>query len=66
MSDVAIVGAGIHRSGAIPASPGSRWRPSPRAPALADAGIGWEDVDFASGGSDSARQRRHVRRPCSA
>ena len=53
--DVAVVGLGIHAVRAPSrASPGSRWRAHAARAALADAGIGWEQVDFAAGGSDSA------------
>ena len=59
--DVAIVGLGIHPFGRHDGRhrPGDG-RASPPARALADAGLGWEQIDFAAGGSDAARQRRHV------
>jgi acetyl-CoA C-acetyltransferase len=54
MSDVAIVGAGIHPFGRHPGVSGLDMAAIAARAALADAGIGWEDVDFAAGGSDSA------------
>ena len=55
MTDVAIVGLGIHPFGRHEGRlRPARWAPSPRGAALDDAGIGWEDVDFAAGGSDAA------------
>ena len=54
MSDVAIVGAGIHPFGRHPGVTGLEMAAVAARAALADAGLGWEDVDFAAGGSDSA------------
>ena len=55
MSDVAIVGLGIHpfgrHAGVSGLRDGGGRRPRARS---RDAGIGWEDVDFAAGGSDAA------------
>jgi acetyl-CoA acetyltransferase len=54
MSDVAVIGAGIHPFGRHPGVTGLEMAAVAARAALADAGIGWEDVDFAAGGSDSA------------
>ena len=54
MSDVAIVGAGIHPFGRHPGVTGLEMAATAARSALADAGLGWEDIDFAAGGSDSA------------
>ena len=53
-------------SAATRACRASRWRRSPPAPRSRDAGVGWDDVEFASGGSDAGGQRRHDGRRCSA
>ena len=52
--DVAIVGLGIHPFGRHPGVTGLEMAARATRSALADAGIGWEQVDFAAGGSDSA------------
>jgi acetyl-CoA C-acetyltransferase len=53
-ADVAIVGLGIHPFGRHPGVSGLEMAARAARAALADAGIGWEQVDFAAGGSDSA------------
>ena len=52
--DVAVVGLGIHAFGRHPGVSGLEMGAHAVRAALADAGIGWEQVDFAAGGSDSA------------
>ena len=52
--DVAVVGLGIHAFGRHPGVSGLEMGAHAARAALADAGIGWEQVDFAAGGSDSA------------
>jgi acetyl-CoA C-acetyltransferase len=54
MSDVAVVGLGIHPFGRHPGVSGLQMAAVAARAALADAGIGWEDVEFAAGGSDAA------------
>jgi acetyl-CoA C-acetyltransferase len=54
MSDVAIVGLGIHPFGRHPGVSGLQMAAIAARAALADAGIGWQDVRFAAGGSDAA------------
>ena len=55
MSDgVAVVGLGIHPFGRHPGVSGLEMAAHAVRAALADAGIGWGQVDFAAGGSDSA------------
>jgi acetyl-CoA C-acetyltransferase len=54
MSDVAVIGAGIHPFGRHPGVTGLEMAVVAARSALADAGLGWEDIDFAVGGSDSA------------
>src|SRR3954464_9311192 len=54
MSDVAIVGLGIHPFGRHEGVTGLEMGAIAARRALEDAGIGWEDVDFAAGGSDAA------------
>jgi acetyl-CoA C-acetyltransferase len=54
MSDVAVIGAGIHPFGRHPGVSGLEMAVVAARSALADAGLGWEDIDFAVGGSDSA------------
>jgi acetyl-CoA C-acetyltransferase len=54
MSDVAIVGAGIHPFGRHPGVSGLEMAAAAARGALRDAGIGWRDVQFAAGGSDAA------------
>jgi acetyl-CoA C-acetyltransferase len=52
--DVAIVGIGIHPFGRHDGVSGRQQGAYAARAALADAGIGWNDVQFAFGGSDSA------------
>ncbi len=52
--DVAVVGLGIHAFGRHPGVSGLEMAAHAVRAALADAAIGWEQVDFAAGGSDSA------------
>jgi acetyl-CoA C-acetyltransferase len=52
--DVAVVGLGIHPFGRHPGVSGLEMAAQAARAALADAGIGWDQVDFAAGGSDSA------------
>ena len=52
--DVAVVGLGIHPYGRHAGVSGLEMAARAARAALADAGIGWEQVDFAAGGSDSA------------
>jgi acetyl-CoA C-acetyltransferase len=54
MSDVAVVGLGIHPFGRHPGVSGLEMAAVAARAALADAGIGWQDVQFAAGGSDAA------------
>jgi acetyl-CoA C-acetyltransferase len=51
--DVAVVGLGIHPFGRHPGVSGLEMAAQAARAALVDAGIGWEQVDFAAGGSDS-------------
>jgi acetyl-CoA C-acetyltransferase len=52
--DVAIVGIGIHPFGRHDGVSGRQQGAHAARAALADAGIGWKDVQFAFGGSDAA------------
>jgi acetyl-CoA C-acetyltransferase len=52
--DVAVVGLGIHPFGRHAGVSGLDMAAHAARAALADAGIGWDQVDFAAGGSDSA------------
>lgn len=52
--DVAIVGLGIHPFGRHPGVSGLEMAAIAARSALQDAGIGWQDVQFAAGGSDAA------------
>jgi acetyl-CoA acetyltransferase len=54
MSGVAVVGLGIHPFGRHPGVSGLQMAAIAARAALDDAGIGWQDVQFAAGGSDSA------------
>ena len=54
MTDVAIVGLGIHPFGRHEGVTGLQMAAVAARRALADAGLRWEDVDFAAGGSDAA------------
>ena len=51
--DVAIVGVGIHPFGRHEGVTGLQMAAIAARRALADAGVRWEDVDFAAGGSDA-------------
>jgi acetyl-CoA C-acetyltransferase len=51
---VAVVGVGIHPFGRHPGVSGLETGTAAARAALADAGIGWQQVDFAAGGSDAA------------
>src|SRR3954449_5519440 len=53
MSDVAIVGLGIHPFGRHEGVSGLEMAAIAARRALADAGLRWEQVDFAAGGSDA-------------
>jgi acetyl-CoA C-acetyltransferase len=53
-TDVAIVGAGIHPFGRHEGVTGLDMAVFAARAALADAGVGWADIGFAAGGSDSA------------
>jgi acetyl-CoA C-acetyltransferase len=53
-ADVAIVGIGIHPFGRHPGVAGRAMGVAAVRAALADAGVGWPDVDFALGGSRDA------------
>ena len=50
---IGIVGLGIHPFGRHPGVTGLDMARRGRAAALADAGVAWDDVDFAVGGSDA-------------
>jgi acetyl-CoA acetyltransferase len=52
--DVAVVGAGIHQFGRHDGVSGLQMGAIAARRALANAGIEWQDVDFAAGGSDAA------------
>jgi acetyl-CoA C-acetyltransferase len=52
--DVAVVGLGIHPFGRHSGVSGLEMGAHAARAALADAGIGWHQVDFAAGGSDSS------------
>ena len=56
MSDdaVAVVGLGIHPFGRHPGVSGLEMAAHAARAALADAGIGWDAIEFAAGGSDAA------------
>lgn len=54
MSDVFIVGAGIHRFGRTPERTGLQQGVFAVRQALASAGLEWRDIQFAYGGSDAA------------
>jgi acetyl-CoA C-acetyltransferase len=53
-ADVAVVGAGIHPFGRHDGVTGLEMAAVAARAALRDAGIGWQDVEFAAGGSDAA------------
>ena len=52
--DVAVVGVGIHPFGRHPGVSGLEMAAQAVRAALADAGLGWDDIEFAAGGSDAA------------
>jgi len=52
--DVAIIGAGIHPFGRHDGVSGLEMAALAARAALADAGVGWDEIDFAAGGSDAA------------
>ena len=52
--DVAVIGLGIHPFGRHPGVSGLEMAAHAARAALADAGLGWEQIDFAAGGSDAA------------
>jgi len=54
MSDVYIIGAGIHRFGRTPERTGLQQGAFAVRAALGDAGLSWGDIQFAYGGSDAA------------
>ena len=54
MSDVYIIGAGIHRFGRTPERTGLQQGAFAVRVALAHAGLSWGDIQFAYGGSDAA------------
>jgi acetyl-CoA acetyltransferase len=53
-ADVAVVGLGIHPFGRHEGVSGLEMAAVAARGALGDAGVGWDDVDFAVGGSDAA------------
>src|SRR4051812_20779862 len=53
-ADVAVVGVGIHPFGRHEGVSGLEMAAVAARAALRDAGIGWQDVEFAAGGSDAA------------
>ncbi len=52
--DVAIIGIGIHPFGRHPGVSGLQMAAIAARAALADAGVRWEEIEFAAGGSDAA------------
>ncbi|MBN9622848.1 MAG: thiolase family protein, partial [Actinobacteria bacterium] len=52
--DVAIVGTGLHPFGRHPGVSGLEMAAIAAREACADAGVKWEDIEFAAGGSDAA------------
>src|SRR5437660_1087811 len=52
--EVGIVGIGIHPFGRHGAVSGLQMAATAARAALADAGVRWEEIDFAAGGSDAA------------
>jgi acetyl-CoA acetyltransferase len=52
--DVAVIGVGIHPFGRHPGVSGLQMAAVAARRALRDAGIGWQEVEFAAGGSDAA------------
>src|SRR6185312_16583538 len=53
-ADVAVVGVGIHPFGRHEGVSGLEMAAVAARAALRDAGVGWQDVEFAAGGSDAA------------
>jgi acetyl-CoA acetyltransferase len=53
-ADVGIIGIGIHPFGRHPGVSGLEMAAVAARAAMADAGIRWEEIDFAAGGSDAA------------
>ena len=51
---VGIIGAGIHPFGRHPGVTGLQMAAAAARAALADAGVSWQEIDFAAGGSDAA------------
>ena len=56
--DVAIVGIGIHPFGRTPERSGLQQGAYAAREAIKDAGVDWQDMQFAYGGSPQRRQRR--------
>ena len=54
VTDVAVVGVGIHPFGRHEGVSGLEMAAVAARAALRDAGVGWQDVEFAAGGSDAA------------
>src|SRR3954470_10812750 len=52
--DVAVVGTGLHPFGRHPGLSGLEMAAIAAREACADAGVKWEDIGFAAGGSDAA------------
>jgi acetyl-CoA acetyltransferase len=52
--DVAVIGIGIHPFGRHPGVSGLDMAAHAARAALKDAGLGWEEIEFAAGGSDAA------------
>jgi acetyl-CoA C-acetyltransferase len=52
--DVAVIGLGIHPFGRHPGVSGLEMAAQAARAALADAGLGWDQIQFAAGGSDAA------------
>ena len=52
--DVGIIGAGIYPFGRHPGVTGLQMAAAAARAALADAGVSWQEIDFAAGGSDAA------------
>ena len=56
MDDVAIIGIGLHPFGRFGACRPSTWAPTRPRQALRDAGVDWNDVQFAFGGQLRGRR----------
>jgi len=50
-NDVAIIGVGLHPFGRFEGKSAWRWASTRSSPPVADAGIEWKDIQFATGGS---------------